>query len=415
MLVQFSDSVRIVGDHRVKRVLLSKDFVLASLGYFFVYLSVSMFYLFPLFLDSFHPSKSLVGLIMGIHSVTAIIVRPLFGRVLDERGGRRVAMAGLLLMMAAMPGFYLVTSAGMLALLLRALNGIGWGIATTAILAMCSDLAPPERMAHSLGIIGAAGIVSQAIGPTLAEEILRRYSFVAVFNVSLAMLVAALLCMAAAKETSSGKIQARNEQAGSVAAYPFLILLIIAAMPIVHGAVRGTVLNFIALFGASAGFNRVGPFFVAFSTAAIVTRLGIGDLSDRYGRKRIIFPAAFLIGLNLFWIAGIHSYWAFIVSGFVAGFGQGLIFPALSTYVIDFLGRENKGLALGLYLSLFDVGMGLGSPLFGWISDMAGYRPMYAVAGCLILMLTIVFSIKAPAIPPSNHESRMNSQRIIAE
>ena len=126
-----------------------------------------------------------------------------------------------------------------------------------------------------------------------------------------------------------------------------LILLVIAAMPIVHGAVRGTVLNFIALFGADLGFNRVGPFFLAFSTAAVLTRLGIGDISDRYGRKRVIIPSALLISINLLWIAGIHSYWAFVLSGFLAGLGQGLIFPALSTYVIDFLGRENKGLALG--------------------------------------------------------------------
>ena len=141
-----------------------------------------MFYLFPLFLDEFHPSKSLVGLIMGIHSVTAILVRPLFGRVLDKRGGRKVAITGLLIMIASMPGFYMVDSAGILALMLRAFNGVGWGISTTAIFAMCSDLAPPERMAHSLGIIGVAGIVAGAVGPMVAEEILRGYSFHAVFS-----------------------------------------------------------------------------------------------------------------------------------------------------------------------------------------------------------------------------------------
>jgi len=92
-----------------------------------------------------------------------------------------------------------------------------------------------------------------------------------------------------------------------------------------------------------------------------------------------------------------------VLSGFLAGLGQGLILPALSTYVIDFLGRENKGLALGLYLSLFDVGMGLGSPLFGWISDSAGYRTMYVVAGCLSIVLTILFSVKAPVFPIQGH------------
>ncbi|MBP1624806.1 MAG: transporter, partial [Acidobacteria bacterium] len=160
---------------------MSRDFVLASLGYFFIFFSISVFYLYPLFLDQFHPSKSRVGLIMGIHSVTAILIRPFFGRILDKRGGRKGAVIGLLLMLAVMPGFYAAQSAGVLPLLLRALNGIGWGIATTAILAVCSDLAPPDRMAQSLGIIGAAGILSQAIGPTLAEEVMRRYGFTAVF------------------------------------------------------------------------------------------------------------------------------------------------------------------------------------------------------------------------------------------
>jgi MFS family permease len=387
----------------VNKSLFSRDFSFAAIAYFFVFLSASVFYLFPLFLNQFHPSKSLVGLIMGIHSVTAILVRPLFGRLLDKRGGRRVAILGLLLMIAGMPGFYLIDSAGMLAILLRALNGIGWGVSTTALLAICSDLSPMDRMAHSLGTIGIAGIIASAIGPMLAEEVLHRHSFNDVFSVSLIALAASLLFVLAIKAVPLCQAPPQVKQTGHVAAYPRLILLIIAAMPIVHGAVRGTVLNFIALFGADLGFNRVGPFFLAFSTAAVLTRLGIGDISDRYGRKRVIIPSALLISINLLWIAGIHSYWAFVVSGFLAGLGQGLIFPALSTYVIDFLGRENKGLALGLYLSLFDVGMGLGSPLFGWISDATGYRTMYVIAGCLSIALTILFSIKAPVFPMQGH------------
>jgi MFS family permease len=383
----------------VNKGLLSKGFVLASLAYFFVFLCGSMFYLFPLFLDSFHPSKSRVGLIMGVHSITAIAIRPLFGRILDERGGQKVAIGGILFMIITMPGFYLIDSAGILAFVLRALNGIGWGIATTAMLAICSELSPPERMAHSLGIIGCAGIVAAAIGPTLAEEILRHSSFNSVFTVILIMLAASLLCLIPIKEPHLQKARPETDTGSAMTKYSFLILLIIAAMPIAHGAVRGTVINFIALFGSSIGFHRLAPFFLAFSTAAVLTRVGIGDVSDRYGRKRVILPAALMISLDLFWIAGMHSYWEFVVCGFIAGLGQGLIFPALSTYVIDFLGHRNKGLALGLYLSLFDVGMGLGSPLFGWVSDAAGYRFMYVVAGCLIFVLTMVFTIKAPRLP----------------
>ena len=379
--------------------LLGRNFVLASLAYFFVFMAGAVFYLFPLHLEHFGASKARVGLIMGIHSVTAILVRPLFGRLLDEKGGRAVALGGVLLMMLSIPGFYLVGSAGWPVLLLRALNGIGWGVATTAIMAISSECSPPERMAHSLGILGSAGIVAGAAGPALAEELVRRFNFDAVFTASLAMLAATALCVRAVRASRPARAPARAQRFRLPIGPSLAVLLVIAAMPVAHGAVRGSVVNFIALYASGAGLGRIGPFFMAFSLAAILTRLGIGDISDRYGRKRVILPAALLIGLNMFWIASVHSYGAFIVSGFVAGFGQGLIFPALSTYVIDFMGRENKGFALGLYLSLFDVGMGLGSPLFGWVSDVAGYRPMYMAAGGLILVLTVVFHLKAPRIP----------------
>jgi MFS family permease len=168
-------------------------------------------------------------------------------------------------------------------------------------------------------------------------------------------------------------------------------------MPVFHGAIRGAMSYFIAVFGKSVGIARVGPFFLVFSLAAILTRFRLGDLSDRRGRKKVILPAALIIVANLFLIAQVRSFALLMVTGFIGGLGQGLIFPALSTYIIDFLGRENKGLAISLYLSLFDVGMGIGAPFFGWMSDLAGYRWMYRIAGLFLLVSTVVFMLKAPA------------------
>ncbi|MBS3819028.1 MFS transporter [bacterium] len=92
-----------------------------------------------------------------------------------------------------------------------------------------------------------------------------------------------------------------------------------------------------------------------------------------------------------------HSFGLFVLTGVIGGFGQGLIFPALSTYVIDTLGRKNKGLAISLYLTFFDMGMGLGSAFYGWISELYGYRSIYLLAGALFFAVSLVFSWKAPA------------------
>lgn len=375
-----------------------RDFGLGLLALFFAFLSHTLFYLFPLFLEQFQPSKSRVGLIMGVYSLTAIVVRPFFGRIIDAWGPRRITFYSLVAMLAVVPWFHMVESAGSLAIILRALMGVGWGTCMVAIMAMCSDLSPRNRLAHSLGLIGVSAIVASAVGPMLAEEIIQYFGFGGIFNMSLIFVIVAMVCVLAVKEKPRTGRSDRTSKLRLLRRYPLAVIGIIMIMPLVHGAVRGSVINFIALFGRSAGFDRVAPFFITFSAAAVLARVGIGDLADRYGRKIVIFPSALIISLNLFWIAGMESYTSFVVCGFIAGLGQGLIFPALSAYLIDFFGRENKSFSLALYTSLFDAGLGLGSPLFGWISDLSGYRVMYFVAGMMLFVFATLFTIKSPSL-----------------
>jgi MFS family permease len=384
----------------------NRDFLLALAGYFFLYMAFSLFFLFPVVLEAFGPSQGRIGLIMGVHSVVAIAVRPLFGRLIDVRGGRRIALLGLFLFILAVPFFHFVDDAGWLPFLLRALTGLGWGISMTASITMSSDLAPADRLARSMGVIGIAGLVANALGPLLAEELIREGGAGRLYNASLLFLLAAFGCIAAAREgvKAGGVDSPRGMRA--LRLVPWALAVIVGAVPVFHGAVRGAMIYFVAVFGHSIGIARVGPFFLVFSLAAILTRFRLSDLSDRFGRKTVILPAALIIAFNLFVLAQVRSLPLLLVTGFVGGLGQGLIFPALSTYLIDFLGRENKGLAISLYTSLFDVGMGLGAPFFGWISDLAGYRWMYRVAGLFLLVSTAVFMVRAPATEERGKEKR---------
>ena len=375
----------------------NRDFLLALAGYFFLFMSVSLFFLLPVILEKFGPRQSRIGLIMGIFSVVAIAVRPFFGRMIDVRGGRRIALLGLFLLIVSVPFFHFVDDAGWLPFLLRALTGLGWGVSMTATIAMCSDLAPIDRLAKSMGVIGVAGLVANALGPLLAEQLIREGGAGRLYNVSLLFLMASVGCVLAAREFPKAECDgAPAVGMKALKVVPWALAAVVASVPVFHGAIRGAMIYFIAVFGNSIGISRIGPFFLVFSLAAILTRFRLGDLSDRLGRKTVILPAALIIVGNLFVIAQVKSFPLLMVTGFVGGLGQGLIFPALSTYIIDFMGHGNKGLAISLYNSLFDVGMGLGSPLFGWISDVAGYRWMYRLAGILLLVSTVVFMIKAP-------------------
>lgn len=375
----------------------NKNFWLALLGYFFLFMSISLFFLFPLFLKQFGPSESRVGMIMGIHSLMAILIRPFFGRLIDVRGRKEISLSGISLLILAFPLFHLIRDAGFFPLTLRAITGLGWGISMTATITICSDLAPVEKLAHSMGIIGVAGLIASALGPILAEEMVSRFGFGGLFLASSIFSGLAFFSILATRQAPREPSIERKPQVNLLRMFSFSSLILIASLPIFHGAVRSAVVYFIALFGKSIPVERVGFFFFTFSGAAILTRLWIGDLSDRYGRKQVIFPAAMIISLNCLFISRLRSSAAFLLAGFIGGFGQGLIFPALSTYIIDILGLENKGFALSLYLSLFDVGMGVGSPFFGWVSDLFGYRTMYLIAGGMLFFFSLLFTVRAPS------------------
>jgi MFS family permease len=361
-------------------------------------MSITLFFIFPLFIQQFQASRSRIGMIMGIHSLTAIFVRPVFGRLIDLKGRKTISLLGIALLILVTPGFHFIRDAGVFPLVLRALTGIGWGISMTATITICSDLAPVNRLARSMGIIGVAGLLSAALGPLLGEEIVRRFGFPWLFNTSLILLGISFLCMLMTRELHSldNTNEKRFELPGSLRRMSLFPVALIALMTVSHGAVRSAVVNFVALFVRSIPLDRVGPFFVAFSGAAIATRLFFGDLSDRYGRKKVILPSVGLIAFNLVLISRLHSPWMLILTGILGGVGQGLIFPALSTFIIDTMGRENKGLAISLYLTFFDVGMAGGSVLFGWLSDLYGFRTMYVIAAGAMAVVVSLFSWKAP-------------------
>lgn len=374
----------------------NKYFILALMGHFFVFMTIGIFFLFPLFLKQMQASESRIGFIMGMNSVVIIFIRPVVGNLIDKRGGKVISLIGVGILIVVFPFFLLIRDPGWLPMVLRAFTGLGWGVGMTAIVTMCSDLAPAGRLGHSMGIIGMAGILSHALGPWLGEEIIRRTGFSGLFICCEIMAISAFICMLLTPEVK--RLEKNSDSSGwqVLKRMTIPLVIIICFIPMVHGAVRGSVVYFISLFIKSLQIEKVGPFFVSFSLAAILTRLGIGGISDRYGRKRIIFPAVLIVCINLFLITAISNPLMVIITGFIGGFGQGLLFPALSTYLIDILGHNHKGFAISLYLTLFDIGIGFGSPLFGAISHRYGFRTMYIIAALFFISVTLIFTLKAP-------------------
>jgi MFS family permease len=159
----------------------------------------------------------------------------------------------------------------------------------------------------------------------------------------------------------------------------------------VFGVVAGTVFVFLPTHARQVGLSRIGVFYIAYSTAAIGIRLVFGTLSDRWGRMQVILPALLLMAagsLGLVWLA---TPVGLMVVGALTGMAHGLLFPALSAYVIDLSGLEERGQALGAFSTAILLGSGLASLLFGVVAERLGYPSIFLAAAAIPIVACVVF------------------------
>lgn len=121
-----------------------------------------------------------VGLVTGAFAVTAIVGRPIGGRLADQRGRRVIVLAGLAI--TALAGALYFLALGIPGLLFaRLVLGLGDGWVFTAGLAWAVDLAPADRRGRAIAMYGLGVWGGLSIGPLVGELLYVAASYEAVW------------------------------------------------------------------------------------------------------------------------------------------------------------------------------------------------------------------------------------------
>jgi MFS family permease len=183
--------------------LFSKNFILTSLSTFTLF---SSFYFLlitlPIYIQKIGGTESEIGLIIGVFTISAVVLRPFIGQEVDRRGRKIILISGLLVFLVSML-LYIYTNSVTSLLLLRIFHGIGWGAATTAATTLIADIAPPSRRGEAMGIFGISSNVAMAIGPVLSIILLQAYDFPIIFAIGAGIALVSLLLALPISETIS--------------------------------------------------------------------------------------------------------------------------------------------------------------------------------------------------------------------
>ncbi|XP_073237426.1 uncharacterized protein [Porites lutea] len=68
----------------------------------------------------------------------------------------------------------------------------------------------------------------------------------------------------------------------------------------------------------------------------------IGRLSDKFGRRRVLFPAVFVVAVTSFASSFVPVFWLFLTLRGITGFFQGGVYITLYVLVIEFVGPKHR-------------------------------------------------------------------------
>jgi len=367
------------------------NFVLICLSNLVVFMSFhSLLPTLPIYIQNLGGSKSTAGLALGFIMISAIILRPLAGWFLDNYGRKFILVVGLVVFLV--PSMVYVTMVSIIPLLiLRLIQGIGWGVCTTAQGTVAADIIPPKRLGEGLGYFSLTISLSLAIAPAMGLWLIDKFSFQHLFAACSVLTFLSLLFALSVKYpkrvnpiTKSKLVLFEKD-----ALRPAMVALML-------GLTYSALLSFVALFVLQQGLTTAGWFFTVMAVTSMLARPMAGNLVDLKGRRG--YDAAVATGmismiLCLLVLAQTSATWHLVVSGLLFGIGFGFLQPTMMALCINSVPSNRKGGATATFWFAYDIGVGTGSIGWGFVASILGYSAMFllniipAVIGLLIYFL----------------------------
>jgi MFS family permease len=372
--------------------LYSPSFIAFGFANFFTVSSFGIFFLLPLFIKNHGGSESDMGIVMGVFSLAAVLCRPWISEMIDRIGRKRSYTLGSLIM-TVFPLAYLLFR-GSLSLfylpliLVRVIHGVGLAICFTAVFTYIADIIPESRLNEGIGIFGVTGLMGMAIGPLIGEIIIERFGFALFFITASAIASLGLIIHLPLNESFS-----RGYRPASPSFFSLLTkraILPVAIIALVFGMGLAAIGNFISPFAKEQGLPFISLFYICYSSAAIVTRIGGGRLADRLGENRIIPYALLLTGGGLMVLIFPGGSTVLAVSGLMSGCGHGFLFPCLNTLLLRNEPIEIRGKITGIFTGGLDAGTFAGSIALGYIGEVAGFQALFLAAGLAFILGIII-------------------------
>lgn len=385
------------------------------------------------FLARMGNTAAFAGALAAVFSASAAVARIVCGPLVDRAGRLRVMAAGavLLLVGTLLPA---LNSNDIVFVVCRVVQGVGFSAATTASATAAADVLPRSRLGEGIGYYGLGQALAMSVGPALALLLVNTDPAA---NLYLGLAGMAALCVVLTafcryernpsrlpataayrrlfeeRERRAADRKNRRSASGAADAEPtteerglqrvFEPSALPGALPMLAlSPAFGFGIFFAGLYGTTLGVGNPGLFYTLSALSMIAVRLKSKSFMDRVAPIKVFTAstACGLAGFALLLAAGASEI-AYYAAGILYGACLGVSMPLNQSVAVKNTPPERWGAANALYLLASDIGIGIGSAVWGVVNDAAGFPvTICCVMGCILASWVVAwFSYPKPARP----------------
>lgn len=373
---------------------------------FYLLMPVLPFYL----TEVFHTNSAMVGITLSCYTVAALTIRPFSGYLLDTLARKPLYIISFFIFTVIFAG-YLVAGSLTLFIILRIAHGIAFGTVTVSGNTVVIDIMPSSRRGEGIGYYGLMNNIAMAIGPMVGLFLHDFYTFPVIF-IS-ALISCTLGCIMASLVRTPPKMPVKR---APISLDRFILLkgipagvdLLLLSIP------YGMTTTYVAMYAKQMGIHKgSGLFFTLMAVGLAISRLFSGRQVDK-GKITQVISLGIYLACGCFFILGgcetlmkwepsIRTY-IFFGTALILGVAFGTMFPAFNTLFVNLAPHNQRGTATSTYLTSWDVGIGCGLLIGGYIGEITTLDHAYLFGACLTVISAIYFHWK---VAPHFHKNKL--------
>lgn len=333
----------------------------------------------------------IVSFIASFGAVKAVL--NLYAGNLSDKWGRKNALVLGWLFGLPVPFILLLAPDWNWIIFANVLLGINQGLAWSMTVNMKIDLVGKENRGLALGLNEFAGYLSVAVvgfatGYLASTYGLKPYPFYLGIGFAILGLIISWVIVkdtrkftmlemknhVGSDDNTNNKSDLNFKQVFVQTSWRDRTLLSISQAGLINNLIFGVTWGLFTLYFASfaVGISEIGFLKALHPGIWGVLQLLTGTLSDKVGRKILIYPGMIIQGIGIWVVLFTNFFWGWIIGMSLLGVGTALVYPTLLAAISDVAHPKWRATSLGVYRFWRDLGFVFGAVGIGYLADLFG-------------------------------------------